>query len=212
MNKENNSIINVTVNGMKVSETIKSVRTRLESVEKSAFNIALLCAYGTGATIPSYTDNKGNEHGEAVCDDAMKQNEFVKLVGRSEATISRWLKAFRLIVENGYFTDFSNGVYPFSFDKIITIFENAEVFKGYVFADLMNLAATTLTSMVKSYKPKTDEGTTEEEVNKDFSDESSEEESQVEAVETTVLSYNGKEYTVNKAVFEKWLEENTIIA
>ena len=36
------SIINVTVNGMSASETIENVKSRLETVEKSAFNIALL--------------------------------------------------------------------------------------------------------------------------------------------------------------------------
>ena len=57
---KNNSIINVTVNGMTANDTITNVKSRLESVEKSAFNIALLCAYGTGVTIPEYTDNNPN--------------------------------------------------------------------------------------------------------------------------------------------------------
>ena len=43
-NNKINSIINVTVNGMNANEAISSVKSRLETVEKSAFNIALLCA------------------------------------------------------------------------------------------------------------------------------------------------------------------------
>ena len=119
---KNNSIINVTVNGMTANDTIDSVKSRLESVEKSAFNIALLCAYGTGVTIPEYIDNKGNIHGEAICDKPIKQNDYIKLVGRSKATLSRWVKAMKLIIENNRFNDFATGLYPFSYDKIIDIF------------------------------------------------------------------------------------------
>ena len=144
---KNNSIINVTVNGMTANDTINNVKSRLESVEKSAFNIALLCAYGTGVTIPEYTDNKGNVHGEATCDKPIKQNDYIKLVGRSKATLSRWIKAMNLIIENNRFNDFATGLYPFSYDKIIDIFENAEVFDGYVFKDLMDLSASTLATM-----------------------------------------------------------------
>lgn len=210
------SIINVTVNGMTASETIESVKSRLETVEKSAFNIALLCAYGTGVTIPAYTDNKGNEHGEATCEKPIKQNDYIKLVGRSKATISRWLTAMKLIIEKGYFTDFSSGIYPFSYDKIIDIFSNDNVFSGYVFADLMNLSASTLETMVKEYKPATEEEATTEETGE--SEESTEEattnatEEETGEEETTTLTYNGKKYIVNKADFEKWLAENGKLA
>lgn len=213
MNNTTKSIINVTVNGMSASETIENVKSRLETVEKSAFNIALLCAYGTGVTIPAYTDNKGNEHGEATCDKPIKQNDYIKLVGRSKATLSRWIKAITLIIEKGYFTDFASGLYPFSYDKIIDIFSNEEAFSGYVFADLMNLSASTIETMVKEYKPATKEEaieeageseettTTEEEATEDTTEE-----------ETATLTYNGKEYIVNKADFEKWLAENGKLA
>lgn len=212
-NTTNKSIINVTVNGMSASETIESVKSRLETVEKSAFNIALLCAYGTGVTIPAYTDNKGNEHGEATCEKPIKQNDYIKLVGRSKATISRWLTAMKLIIEKGYFTDFSNGTYPFSYDKIIDIFSNDNVFSGYVFADLMNLSASTLETMVKEYKPATEEEAIEEAGESEEAD-TTEEESIEDTTEEekATLTYNGKEYIVNKADFEKWLAENGKLA
>lgn len=215
MSTKNNSIINVTVNGMTANETIDSVKSRLETVEKSAFNIALLCAYGTGVTIPEYTDNKGSVHGEATCDKPIKQNDYIKLVGRSKATLSRWIKAMNLIIENNRFNDFASGLYPFSYDKIIDIFENAEVFDGYVFKDLMDLSACTLATMIKDYvKPsekteeKTEEATADSETDSDSTEEKSEEPSE----ETAVLTYQGKDYTVNKAVFEKWLAENATLA
>lgn len=216
MSTKNNSIINVTVNGMTANETINSVKSRLESVEKSAFNIALLCAYGTGVTIPEYTDNKGSVHGEAICDKPIKQNDYIKLVGRSKATLSRWIKAMNLIIENNRFNDFATGVYPFSYDKIIDIFENAEVFDGYVFKDLMDLSACTLATMVKDYV-KPSEEKTEEEVSEDetATDSDSKEEEKTEeepSEETAILTYQGKDYTVNKAVFEKWLAENATLA
>lgn len=208
------SIINVTVNGMSASETIDNVKSRLETVEKSAFNIALLCAYGTGVTIPAYTDNKGNEHGEATCDKPIKQNDYIKLVGRSKATLSRWIKAITLVIENGYFTDFASGLYPFSYDKIIDILSNEEVFGGYVFADLMNLSASTLETMLKEYnKPKEEEEEedTEEEENT-TNDTDTDNDTEEEEEETTTLTYNGKKYIVNKADFEKWLAENGKLA
>lgn len=214
---KNNSIINVTVNGMTANDTINNVKSRLESVEKSAFNIALLCAYGTGVTIPEYTDNKGNVHGEATCDKPIKQNDYIKLVGRSKATLSRWIKAMNLIIENNRFNDFASGLYPFSYDKIIDIFENAEVFDGYVFKDLMDLSACTLATMVKDYvKPseeKTEEETEETATDSDSQEEEkTEEPSEEETEETAVLTYQGKDYTVNKADFEKWLAENATLA
>lgn len=49
-----NSIIDVVVNGMDMQEVLNEVNTRLAMVEKSVFNIALLCAYGTGVTIPTW--------------------------------------------------------------------------------------------------------------------------------------------------------------
>ena len=215
-NKEvsNNSIINVTVNGMTANETINNVKSRLESVEKSAFNIALLCAYGTGVTIPEYTDNKGNIHGEATCDKPIKQNDYIKLVGRSKATLSRWIKAMNLIIENNRFNDFASGLYPFSYDKIIDIFENKEVFQGYVFKDLMDLSACTLATMIKDYVKPSEEKTEEVSEDETATDSDSKEEEKTEEVseETAVLTYKGKNYTVNKAVFEKWLAENATLA
>lgn len=206
----NKSIINVTVNGMTASETIESVKSRLETVEKSAFNIALLCAYGTGVTIPEYTDNKGVIHGEAICEKPIKQNDYIKLVGRSKATLSRWIKAITLIIENGYFTDFASGVYPFSYDKIIDIFTHGDIFAGYVFADLMALSASTLETMVKEYsKPS---GESEEATEEATANTTEEEATEEQAEEQATLTYNGKDYIVNKQAFEKWLAENGKLA
>ena len=204
------SIINVTVNGMSASETIDNVKSRLETVEKSAFNIALLCAYGTGVTIPAYTDNKGNEHGVATCEKPIKQNDYIKLVGRSKSTLSRWIKAISLIIEKGYFTDFSSGVYPFSFDKIIDILTHEEVFAGYVFADLMALSASTLETMVKEYNKPKEEEEEEETTTEEQTESVEKEEEQTE--ETTTITYDGKDYIVNKSDFEKWLSENGKLA
>ncbi len=219
----NNSIINVVVNGMTAVEAITEVKVRLESVEKSAFNIALLCAYGTGITIPEYTDNKGNLHGEATCTNKMKQKDFIKLVGRSKATISRWLTAMNFVIENNYFTDFSTGIYPFSYDKIIDILGTPKAFENSgTFSELMSLSASTLSEMVKAYnesKSTTKEDTTtkagedgeESTTSEETTSESATDTTDTANVETTVISYNGKEYTVPKEAFEKWLAENALV-
>lgn len=211
---KNNSIINVTVNGMTANETIDNVKSRLETVEKSAFNIALLASYGTGVTIPEYIDNRGNVHGEATCDNPIKQNDYIKLVGRSKSTLSRWIGAMDLIIENGYFADFASGLYPFSYDKIFDIFNHKDVFQGYVFKDLMELSACTLATMVKNYVKPSKEKAEEVSEEETATDSDSKEEKAEEEVseETTVLTYQGKDYTVNKAVFEKWLAENATLA
>lgn len=211
-NEKNNSIINVTVNGLTVNEAIASVKTRLETVEKSAFNIALLCAYTLGDTIPAYVDNKGNEHGEAVCEKPIKkQADLLKLIGRSKATLSRWIKAIRLIIEKGYFTEFSNGSLPFSYDKIIIIFENSALLDGYVLADLMALTVDSLEALTEKNTASTEEAEEEAEAEAAVQEEEAKTEEEEEEVETVVLNYNGKEYTVNKLAFEKWLSENAIV-
>ena len=219
MDNLNNSIIDVVVNGMTASEGVKDVQLRLASVEKSAFNIALISAYSCGACIPAYTDNKGIQHGEAHLDkkDCFKQVDFIKLVGRSKATLSRWIGAMNLIIENGYFTDFATGLYPFSYDKIFDIFNNPDVFKGMLLSELMELSGSTLEKMVKDFKPsKKEEKKTEEKPSKNETtiDGGSKEEKKTEekpSKDTTVLTYQGKNYTVNKAIFEKWLAENATV-
>ena len=215
MNNNTTSIINVTVNGMSANDCIKSVKARLESVEKSAFNIALLCAYTLGDTIPAYTDNKGNAHGEATCDKPIKkQADLLKLIGRSKATLSRWIKAIRLIIEKGYFTDFSNGTLPFSYDKIILILENEANFEGYVLTDLLSMTVDSLEAMVDSKKDTEEaeaEATTEAEATNDTQEAEDEAEVEVTEDEATFV-YNDTQYIVNKALFEKWLSENAKIA
>ena len=94
-------------------------------------------------------------------------------------------------------------------------YENTEVFDGYVFKDLMDLSACTLATMVKDYVKPSEEKTEEvSEEKSDNTDNSKEEEKAEEepSEETAVLTYNGKNYTVNKAVFEKWLAENAPLA
>ena len=115
-----------------------------------------------------------------------------------------------LIIENNRFNDFATGLYPFSYDKIIDIFENTEVFDGYVFKDLMDLSASTLATMIKDYVKPSEEDSEDEIVTDSDSqeEEKTEESSEEGSEETAVLTYQGKDYTVNKAVFEKWLAEN----
>ena len=202
--KKINSIINVTVNGMTATEAIEDVKKRLESVEKSAFNIAIECAYTLGVTIPAYTDDKGVEHSEAVIDKPIKkQADLLKLVGRSKGTLSKWIKAVRLIIENGYFIDFASGLYPFSYEKVIAILENKEAFEGYIFKDLIAMTVDTLEAMTATKKE-------EEEANNENTSDDKEEEAHSEEVELATISYAGKEYNVPKKAFENWLAKNMV--
>ena len=215
MNTINNSIIDVVVNGMNGTEVIDEINTRLQAVEKSVFNIALLCSYGTGVTIPAYTDNKGVEHAEATIEKPSKQKDFILRVNRSSKAISRWIIAMNLIIEEGYFTDFASGVYPFSYDKIIAIFRNKEAFEGTMLPDLMKMSAKSLETMAEEYKAPVKKEETEVD-NKKESTPVKKEETEVEvsseegSEEVATISYNGKEYHVNKQAFEKWLAENML--
>ena len=100
----------------------------------------------------------------------------------------------RLIIDNGYFATFAYGSLPFSYDKIIAIFRNPEVFKGIQLVDLFKMSARTLEDMVHTAEKKTKKNTDTKE----------------EAGEVATLTYNGKEYKVNKLAFEKWLADNMI--
>lgn len=210
----NNSIIDVIVNGMNGTEVIDEINIRLQAVEKSVFNIALLCSYGTGVTIPAYTDNKGVQHAEATIEKPAKQKDFITRVNRSSKAISRWIIAMNLIIEEGYFTDFASGVYPFSYDKIIAIFRNKEAFMGTPLVELMSMSAKYLESIAEEYKAPSEE--TEADSNsKEESVSSKEVTTEAEApdeevLEVATISYNGKEYHVNKQAFEKWLAENML--
>ena len=207
----NNSIINVVVNGMTAGEVIKDVQTRLVSVEKSVFNIALLCAYATGKTIPAYVDCEGNEHAEAICEKPMSRKDFMNEVGRAKSTISRWMTAFEHILDNNYFSIFAEGTLPFSYDKIILICDNKEVFEGRAISDLMDMTVKSLEALAPSKKGK--KSTSKEEPVEETVEEPVEEtvEDIPAEIEVAILTYDGKEYQVNKAIFEKWLSENAIV-
>jgi hypothetical protein len=218
-NMKNNSIIDVVVNGMTATEALNEVNTRLETVEKSVFNIALLTSYGCGVKIPAYTDNKGIEHAEACCEKPMKQKDFITLVNRSSRTISRWKIAMDLIIEKNRFNDFATGLYPFSYDKIIAIFRNEKAFEGTILSDLMKMSAKSLETVAEEYNKKSEGKTSEEGKKAEVKTEKAEAKNETEAPvkedseggsEIATLTYNGKEYKVNKVIFEKWLAENMI--
>lgn len=223
---KNNSIINVSVHGLTASETVDEVITRIESVEKSIFNIAILASYGTGTTIPSYIDNMGNKVNEATCDKALNQKDYINMVGRSKGTISKWINAMNFIIENNYFEAFANGIYPFSYEKIIYIFKNKELFfdiEKKTLIDLMTFSLITLETMVADHEKKTKKEKTKETTKEETKQETGEKTTTEETTETsenaeettekTVITYDGKEYALNmdKATFEKWLNENTTV-
>ena len=219
-NKKINSIIKVTVNGMKTNDCVKYTRTSLETLEKSVFNIAIVSAYAVGVTIPAYTDSKGNEHGESTCEKPMKRSDYLKLVGRSKSTLSRWIGALQLVIDGGYFTDFAMGTYPFSYDKIYIIFDekNKDIFAEYVLADLMNMSVDSLESLVA--KPSADDDEDEETDTAEDTATDTDEDEETDTAEDTAIDfskvgddevtfiYNDKQYVVNQSAFETWLSEN----
>ena len=187
--KKSNSIIIKSVNGLTTDEAITNIKKWMDDVEKSAFNIAMFAAYATGVTIPAYVDKNGKEYGEANVEKSIKQSNLIAEIGKSKATLSRWIKAMRIIIANNHFADFANGLLPFSFDKIILIDDNQNIFANYDYFEVFKKSVSQLEKMVN--------GDTDNDDN-----------DVAVAVELVTFMYNDTSYTVNKDKFEKWLEKN----
>lgn len=187
--KKSNSIIIKAVNGLTTNDAITSIKKWMDEAEKSAFNIAMFSAYVTGVTIPAYVDKNGNEYGEANVEKAIKQAKLIDEIGKAKSTLSRWIKAMRIIIANNRFTDFANGILPFSFDKIILIDDNQNVFANHDYYELFKKSVSQLEKMIDSGNDENDDDVIVE-------------------VELVTFMYNDASYTVDKAKFEKWLEKN----
>ena len=110
-----NVLINVSVmEASSNNEIFKAISNNLASAENSAFKVATRCAYLVGVAIPCGSGTITNKK-------ALKPKEVYSKVNKSKATLSRWVKAIKFVIDNDLFDDFNNGVYPFSFDKIIMI-------------------------------------------------------------------------------------------
>ena len=191
---KSNSIIIKAVNGLTTDDAITNIKKWMGDVEKSAFNIAMFAAYATGVTIPAYIDMNGNEYGEANVEKAIKQSELIDRIGKAKSTLSRWIKAMRIIIANNRFSDFANGLLPFSFDKIILIDDNQNVFAGYDYFELFKKSISQLEKMINP--------------DNDDNDNDNDDNDIAVAVELVTFMYNDTSYTVDKAKFEKWLEKN----
>ena len=188
--KKSNSIIIKSVNGLTTDEAITNIKKWMDDVEKSAFNIAMFAAYATGVTIPAYVDKNGKEYGEANVEKAIKQTQLIDEIGKAKSTLSRWIKAMRIIIASNHFTDFANGLLPFSFDKIILIDDNQNIFSKYDYFELFKKSVSQLEKMVN--------GDNDNDDNDDIA----------VTVEFVTFMYNDTSYTVDKDKFEKWLEKN----
>ena len=190
----NKELVNVSVLQATSNKDIaKSIRADLAKVEGMAFKVAVKGAYLTGEKVPC---------GNGMIDNPnpVSRKDFYTLVNKSKATLSRWIKAVLLIVENGLFNDFNSGKFPFSFDKVIIILTDDELKKGN-FAELMSMSVTSLENMTKSDESgKSDESTD--------GDESGDESDESATGETVEFTYNGNVYTVDKGIIEKFIAEN----
>lgn len=196
------NILDVTVNGMNALDCVKSVKNRLETIENKAFNVAVLSAYATGTTIPAY-----NGKGEATVDKKMTQASFLKLVNRSKATLSRWIKGVNFIINDGKFSDFAMGIIPFQFDKVIHYYENKEIFDKEEITLLFAITEMSLSDLEAIAPKKTKEKKEEETKTSENSDTEEEKTPQKnkseEAKELSVL-LDEKEWTIPSDIFFKY--------
>ena len=189
MADKNKNTLQVQVNGWTVKECADRARARIDTASKSAFNIGVICAYACGVTIPAF-----GEVGEAICPEPMKnQKDFTKLVDRSEALISRWIGAIKLIIENNDFVEFASGLYPFQVDKIFIIYKNLDTLKDYEKADLFRLSKSSLNALVaKADTAAADEDTATDE----------------ESTNMVQFTYNDTVYTVSEKALLGFIAAN----
>jgi len=147
--------------GADIKSAISKTNTVLASVDNAAFKVAIITAYATGITIPAYADDVA----ELTIDKKVSLRDFGKLIGRDHSTLSRWLKALTLIIDNGDFGYFVSGTLKFQFDKLILIYENKDVFLvDYTLTDLLSMSYSTLKSLLPQ-ADKTDDKTIEVNIN-----------------------------------------------
>lgn len=194
------------------AECVTAVNSRLLTVDKSVFNIAILGAYAIGTTIPTYVDVKGNKHDEITNEKPMKAKDFYKLVQRDHSTFSRWIGALSLIIDNGDFNNFASGLYPFNYDKIYLIYPNLEKLESEEITrlDLLKMSKSTLKNMLATNN--SEESTSEDESEDESEVTTSENESEVtptseDESEITYVDfeYNNKTYHIPTEALEAFL-------
>lgn len=196
-----NVLINVSVmEASSNNEIFKAISNNLTSAENSAFKVATRCAYLVGVSIPCGSGTITNKK-------ALKPKEVYSKVNKSKATLSRWIKAIKLVIDNDLFNDFNNGVYPFSFDKIIMIFDN-ELTNDNTFEDLMKMSVVEIEKLYK-----TEEADTEDTEEADTEEAENVEEADTEDTSVIVqFEYNGMVYEVHENALIKFIENECTIA
>lgn len=188
-------------------QLVTSIVKALTGIENAAFKVAVRCAYLLGYDIPC---------GDTVIHIAKTRkiknvSELAKLIGKSRPTISRWVKAVNYIIENGLFNDFNNGVYPFSFDKIIIIFDNELFdadFKENTIDALMAKTVVELENMVKDLDDldDSDSDSDDDDSDSDDSDDSDDDSPLV------TFSFNGQEFQCHENTLLAFIENECVIA
>lgn len=206
-NKTIKNVLEVSVNGMTAKEAVKKVQVKMDTVQKSALNIAVLAAYATGETIPAFGD-----FGEAVIEKKMSRKDFYNAVGRSHSTISRWLGALELILKAGDFAEFASGLYPFNYDKIFLIYseKTAGYFKDYDKSDLFKMSLSSLKALITDDEPEDED---EDELVDNPEDTASEDEFITTSAEDKLVTfvYDGEQYKVKESLMNEFLKACEIV-
>ena len=152
----NKSLVNVSVMEASTNtEIFKAIATNLTSAENAAFKVAVRVAYLLGVSIPCGQGTITNKS-------PLKAKAVYTKINKSKATVSRWLKAVKYIIDNELFDDFNSGVYPFSFDKIILIFSNELVDDDRDFSGLMDMTVVELEKLVSDDDDTSDDDTSDD--------------------------------------------------
>jgi len=185
----------------KAADLVDRLNKRLETIENSAFVIAVYGAYVVGKSIPC-----GKSGGTVTIskDNRMKAKDFYAKVNRSKATVSRWFQALDMIIEAGYFDEFNEQRIPFSFDKVVIIFNHKDAFEGWdkldTFKAYMSKSVAALAAMAKD-----DEEAETTEASEAETTETTEECATQEAAKMATFTYDGKTYTCKESALAEFI-------
>ena len=195
--------------GANVTKAIAGARKALEANDNTALTVAINTAFAVGIELPAYATDKG----ACQCDKPVSLREFGKLIGRDHSTLSRWLKALQLIIENGDFVYFVTGACKFQFDKIILAYENKDVIlKGRGISEVLDMSYSTLKSLLPDKKQADADTDAGEEAGAEAGAGAEAEAGEpVDNGADIEVTINGKVYTVPSKIFETFMEACTLV-
>lgn len=135
---KNAAIYNFTLAKKSVNVLTAEARKALATAENSYFHAGVIITAIAGTTIPAFGD-----YPEFTLPDKKRVTAIAEEVGKAYPTVSRIIKAMRLLISNGQFEAVASGTVPFSFDKIIWYYDHqTDCFKDKALAEVVAMSTS----------------------------------------------------------------------